>query len=60
MIDICSFSANRQFSSKSFSLDNLIERLRNGQYKRIVVLAGAGISTPSGIPDFRYLNFFPI
>ena len=47
------FSAVRKFSAKSFSVDTLIESIKNGRYKRIVVLAGAGISTPSGIPDFR-------
>lgn len=43
----------RKSSAKSFTVDKLIESIRTGQYKRIVVLAGAGISTPSGIPDFR-------
>lgn len=48
------FRANRrQSSSKTAALDNLIESIKNGKYRRIIVLAGAGISTPSGIPDFR-------
>jgi len=47
------FSPIRKFSAKSFTVDKLIDTIKAGQYKRIVVLAGAGISTPSGIPDFR-------
>ena len=45
----------RQQSSKASASSQLLESIKNGKYKRIVVLAGAGISTPSGIPDFRYL-----
>jgi NAD-dependent deacetylase sirtuin 3 len=41
---------------KSFSVDKLIESIKTGRYKRIIILAGAGISTPSGIPDFRYVD----
>jgi len=47
------FSPIRKSSAKSFTIDKLIDTIKAGQYKRIVVLAGAGISTPSGIPDFR-------
>ncbi|CAF3095286.1 unnamed protein product, partial [Rotaria sp. Silwood2] len=39
--------------SEKNSLDKLIESIKNCQYKRIVILVGAGISTASGIPDFR-------
>uniref|UniRef100_A0A671RFE2 Sirtuin 3 n=1 Tax=Sinocyclocheilus anshuiensis TaxID=1608454 RepID=A0A671RFE2_9TELE len=35
------------------TLDNIAENIRERKFKRIVVMAGAGISTPSGIPDFR-------
>ncbi|TKS70335.1 NAD-dependent protein deacetylase sirtuin-3, mitochondrial [Collichthys lucidus] len=35
------------------TLDDIAKSIREQQYKRVVVMAGAGISTPSGIPDFR-------
>ena len=37
---------------ESFELLNQVKSLI-GQSKRIVILTGAGISTESGIPDFR-------
>lgn len=35
------------------TLEDIAKKIREQQYKRVVVMAGAGISTPSGIPDFR-------
>lgn len=35
------------------TLEDIAENIRERRFKRIVVMAGAGISTPSGIPDFR-------
>ncbi|XP_074514652.1 NAD-dependent protein deacetylase sirtuin-3, mitochondrial isoform X1 [Sebastes fasciatus] len=35
------------------TLEDIAKNIREQQYKRVVVMAGAGISTPSGIPDFR-------
>lgn len=35
------------------TLEQLALNLKQHKYKRVTVMAGAGISTPSGIPDFR-------
>ncbi|XP_060694955.1 NAD-dependent protein deacetylase sirtuin-3, mitochondrial isoform X1 [Hemiscyllium ocellatum] len=35
------------------SLEDIAKLIRNRECHRIVVMSGAGISTPSGIPDFR-------
>ncbi|XP_051176303.1 NAD-dependent protein deacetylase sirtuin-2 isoform X1 [Leptopilina boulardi] len=35
------------------SLDGIVEYIKNGKCKNIIVMAGAGISTAAGIPDFR-------
>ncbi|RMZ97874.1 NAD-dependent deacetylase sirtuin- mitochondrial, partial [Brachionus plicatilis] len=39
--------------SDSYTIDDLISDILRRKIKKIVVMAGAGISTPSGIPDFR-------
>ncbi|KAF4082860.1 hypothetical protein AMELA_G00133210 [Ameiurus melas] len=38
---------------QNMTLEDIAKGIREREYKRIVVMAGAGISTPSGIPDFR-------
>ena len=35
------------------TLEDVSNLLKSEAVKNVVVLAGAGISTPSGIPDFR-------
>ncbi|XP_022778951.1 NAD-dependent protein deacetylase hst2-like isoform X2 [Stylophora pistillata] len=35
------------------SVEDIVNLIKEGKCKNIIVMAGAGISTPSGIPDFR-------
>jgi len=37
----------------SLDLDGVVEYIKEGKAKNIIVMAGAGISTSAGIPDFR-------
>ncbi|NXJ68022.1 SIR3 deacetylase, partial [Rostratula benghalensis] len=39
--------------AQRLTLREVAERLGKKEWQRVVVMAGAGISTPSGIPDFR-------
>lgn len=38
--------------------DTIIDNLREGRYKNVIIFSGAGVSTNSGIPDYRSYNSF--
>ena len=47
------FRGNSRYSSSKKNIEEMAEMLKTRQVRNIVVMAGAGISTASGIPDFR-------
>ncbi|KAJ2187404.1 NAD-dependent protein deacetylase sirtuin-2, partial [Coemansia sp. RSA 530] len=41
------------FANTASTIDSIAEMINSGSAKNIIVMAGAGISTDAGIPDFR-------
>ena len=40
------------------TLDTIVESLKKGEYKKVLVVAGAGVSVSAGIPDVSVLLVF--
>ena len=50
-----SAGSSRSTGHKIETLEDVAHYIKSGRARNIIVMCGAGISTASGIPDFRYM-----
>ncbi|KAL9185993.1 hypothetical protein ACHAXT_005231 [Thalassiosira profunda] len=46
-------SRDASSAPENVTLETIVESLKEGRYKKVLVVAGAGVSCSAGIPDFR-------
>lgn len=50
-------SRDNSSSNERITLESMVEALKKGDYKRVLIVAGAGVSCSAGIPDVSWILY---